>query len=112
MALNDHLTHETCKEIDAELRESDKEGWLPSSGSEKDLEQQGLKTARGTSEYKFGTDTLGLEATVVEVDNPNLVQWENIDDPANPQNWKRSKKWVAIAIGSVPLLLLKKMATC
>lgn len=35
-----------------------------------------------------------------EADNTNLVDWEGDDDPANPQNWTRRRKWAAIALVS------------
>jgi hypothetical protein len=26
--------------------------------------------------------------------DPNLVEWDGLDDPGNPMNWKTSKKWI------------------
>ncbi|TFK47416.1 MFS polyamine transporter [Heliocybe sulcata] len=37
----------------------------------------------------------------VEGDDPNLVGWDGPDDPANPQNWSTSYKWVVTVICSI-----------
>ena len=37
--------------------------------------------------------------------DPNIVDWEGPDDPANPQNWTAGKKWSNIAILSFLTLL-------
>lgn len=34
----------------------------------------------------------------IPVDDQNLVEWCE-GDPGHPQNWKRSRKWIAIALG-------------
>jgi hypothetical protein len=40
-----------------------------------------------------------------EAPDPNIVDWEGDDDPANPQNWPIGKKWRNIAVvGSLALL--------
>lgn len=40
-------------------------------------------------------------SSVVQVDrDSNLVEWEGDDDPQKPENWKRSRKWIAIALGT------------
>lgn len=45
-------------------------------------------------------------SSVVQIDrDPNLVEWEGENDPQTPQNWKRSRKWIAIALGKSPLVL-------
>ena len=36
----------------------------------------------------------------VATKDPNLVDWDGPDDPANPMNWKTSKKIAAIGIVS------------
>ncbi|KAH7391923.1 major facilitator superfamily domain-containing protein [Pyrenochaeta sp. MPI-SDFR-AT-0127] len=44
------------------------------------------------------------EANVEEAD-PNIVDWDGPDDPANPQNWPAKKKWGIIsALGAVTLI--------
>lgn len=32
--------------------------------------------------------------------DPNLVEWEGPDDPANPHNWSLAKKWVSMVVVS------------
>jgi len=49
----------------------------------------------------YGTDRPIPTSSIIEIDNPNLVPWDGIDDPANPLNWRKSRKWVAIALGMV-----------
>lgn len=44
------------------------------------------------------------QAVVVSQD-PNIVDWDGPDDPANPQNWSGTKKWAHIAVLSVLTLL-------
>ena len=33
--------------------------------------------------------------------DPNLVDWDGPDDPDNPQNWTRSRKWVITVVLSI-----------
>ena len=30
--------------------------------------------------------------------DPNLIDWDGPDDPENPMNWSRSKKWITTAM--------------
>ncbi|KAF2034710.1 membrane transporter [Setomelanomma holmii] len=40
-----------------------------------------------------------------EPQDPNIVDWDGPDDPANPQNWSMSKKWrIVAALGTVTLI--------
>ena len=41
-----------------------------------------------------------LEPAPVARHDPNIVDWDGPDDPANPLNWSLSRKTVAIAIVS------------
>jgi len=34
-----------------------------------------------------------------EEEDPNLVTWDGPDDPANPRNWSKNRKWVVTIIG-------------
>jgi len=99
----------SCKETDVPIKESEHdESWTRGtfgSDSEKDLEKQDLEESDGIPVSKFATNTPGLESSVVEIDNPNLVQWDGLQDPKNPQNWKKSKKWLAITLGILLLYL-------
>lgn len=40
------------------------------------------------------------------VPDPNIVDWDGPDDPENPMNWSKSKKWGAIAIVSLITFLI------
>ncbi|EMC91426.1 hypothetical protein BAUCODRAFT_327165 [Baudoinia panamericana UAMH 10762] len=40
-----------------------------------------------------------------EEQDPNIVDWDGPDDPANPQNWSPRKKWSNIAVLSILTLL-------
>lgn len=45
-----------------------------------------------------------LESSIVAIEkesatdpeDPNLVQWEGPDDPRNPKNWQKKRKWAAV----------------
>ena len=36
-----------------------------------------------------------------EEDDPNLIGWDRPDDPMNPMNWPKSKKWFNIVVLSI-----------
>jgi hypothetical protein len=40
--------------------------------------------------------------TVRSGTDPNLVSWEGPDDPNNPKNWTRGRKWAATLVGKIP----------
>lgn len=65
-----------------------------STDSEKDLEKQDLEDLD-----EYGAARAVPSSSIREVYDPNLVQWDGINDPENPKNWKRSKKWTAIGLG-------------
>ncbi|KAF1845634.1 MFS general substrate transporter [Cucurbitaria berberidis CBS 394.84] len=52
--------------------------------------------------------TLSSDLPIAEADetrDPNIVDWEGPDDPANPQNWPIKKKWgIIAALGAVSLI--------
>ena len=63
---------------------------LPASrveGKEEDLEKGQL-----------GSD--GREHEEPAVQNPNVVTWDGKDDPSNPKNWPRRRKWYATFVSS------------
>ena len=33
--------------------------------------------------------------------NPNIVTWDGKDDPSNPKNWPRRRKWYATAVSFI-----------
>jgi len=102
----------SCKETVISVKENEHdESWIrgtSGSDSEKDLEKQDLEIPDGIPVSKFATNTPGLEFSVIEIDNPNLVQWDGLKDPKNPQNWKKSKKWLAITLGIFLLYLFSR----
>ncbi|KAH6887616.1 major facilitator superfamily domain-containing protein [Thelonectria olida] len=40
------------------------------------------------------------ESGIEELEDPNLVTWSGPDDPSNPHNWARHKKWIATVLVS------------
>lgn len=67
-----------------------------------------LDLEKGSASEINPTRTTGLNELARELPSPspytnvnsmNLVHWNGDQDPDNPQNWPRSKKWVAIMIG-------------
>jgi hypothetical protein len=72
------------------------------SNDELDLEKGDCsKEIRTTllNQNKSPGDTSRPGSSITEVGDPNLVGWDGDHDPANPQNWPRSRKWGAIVIG-------------
>ncbi|KIX01061.1 uncharacterized protein Z518_10127 [Rhinocladiella mackenziei CBS 650.93] len=67
-------------------------------------------TRESVEEVRFGIrDSRDLEADFAELKkeksarstkDPNLVTWENAEDPENPKNWAYRKKWAATLIVS------------
>lgn len=53
----------------------------------------------GTEENALDGSSSVSSSTQVDDEDPNLVEWEGDDDPCHPQNWKRRRKWIAIALG-------------
>lgn len=43
---------------------------------------------------------LERKATSKSVKDPNLVTWEGPDDPENPKNWSKKRKWLATIVVS------------
>lgn len=65
-----------------------------SSNEEKDLEQGDYDPdeAEKAEELRRQKEEMAKD--------PNLVEWDGLDDPGNPMNWKTSKKWtVTIMLG-------------
>lgn len=57
-------------------------------------------------ENRPGHDS-GLETAMQEKapKDPNIVDWDGPDDPANPMNWPASKKLIAIGLVSFITML-------
>ncbi|KAI9885714.1 MAG: hypothetical protein M1823_002479 [Watsoniomyces obsoletus] len=60
----------------------------------KDLERN------GQSKFDEDLDLPDTSSNLAAEDDPNLVTWSNDEDPANPLNWPRSRKWAATIIVS------------
>ncbi|KAI1170816.1 putative MFS transporter [Nemania sp. FL0916] len=60
------------------------------------------------AELESGKSTIAIDQESKEED-PNVVDWDGPDDPANPQNWPGSKRWSHIVIVSL-LALVTNMA--
>jgi multidrug resistance protein len=93
------------------LNEQVKEAYLQGHDADafsKDVEKGEQSKAQSTL-----TDERTLSGNVSIVDtaeeqeprDPNLVDWDGPDDPANPQNWAASRKWgIIAALGAVTLI--------
>ncbi|KAK4446922.1 efflux pump rade [Podospora aff. communis PSN243] len=38
------------------------------------------------------------DSAVLQAQDPNIIDWDGLDDPANPQNWPPRKKWANIVV--------------
>jgi multidrug resistance protein len=96
------LQNEKVKEAYQHGHGADK---LPEKSLSSDLEKGAQSQAQSTH-----TDerTLSGDASIQEPQeprDPNLVDWDGPDDPANPQNWAASRKWgIIAALGAVTLI--------
>jgi hypothetical protein len=83
--------------------------------NEKDSEayQQGQDADTYISDPEKGAQSQALslhtderdDAPVRETQDPNIVDWDGPDDPANPLNWPAKKKWSIIAaLGAVTFI--------
>jgi multidrug resistance protein len=96
------LQNEKVKEAYQQGHDADK---LPEKSLSSDLEKGAQSQAQSTH-----TDerTLSGDASIQEPQeprDPNLVDWDGPDDPANPQNWAASRKWgIIAALGAVTLI--------
>ncbi|MCJ1416310.1 hypothetical protein MMC32_002645 [Xylographa parallela] len=56
--------------------------------------------AASEQDLEAGTAQLEKKKTSRSVKDPNLVTWEGPDDPENPKNWTRKRKWLATLVVS------------
>lgn len=78
------------------------------SDSTHDVESLGKEIAIDSEklEPSSSTSDKDVDEPKVEPSDPNIVDWDGEDDPANPQNWPSAKKWRNIAVvGSLALLM-------
>ncbi|KAI1193011.1 fluconazole resistance protein 1 [Nemania serpens] len=64
--------------------------------------------ATGPPELESGKSPIANDVES-KLENPNVVDWDGPDDPANPHNWPGSKRWSHIAVVSL-LALVTNMA--
>jgi multidrug resistance protein len=96
------LQSEKVKEAYQQGHDADK---LPEKSLSSDLEKGAQSQAQSThtDERTLSGDTSIQEPQ--EPRDPNLVDWDGPDDPANPQNWAASRKWgIIAALGAVTLI--------
>lgn len=80
---------------------------VPEDSFSKDVEKGVESHAHSThtDERTLSGEQLPTEEAAVEPRDPNLVDWDGPDDPANPQNWTAKKKWgIIAALGAVTLI--------
>ncbi|KAK4546145.1 hypothetical protein LTR36_002282 [Oleoguttula mirabilis] len=65
------------------------------------------KNVSSNASIELGDPEKGPPTTTVEqeVHDPNVVDWDGPDDPANPLNWSPGKKWANIGVLSLLTLL-------
>ncbi|MCJ1404435.1 hypothetical protein MMC11_007660 [Xylographa trunciseda] len=70
--------------------------------SEDPLEQKGdvSKGIGNEQDLEAGGTQLEKKKTSRSVKDPNLVTWDGPDDPENPKNWTRKRKWLATLVVS------------
>lgn len=83
--------------------------------SEDDDVEKGVDYAPGTAlptgkelgfdEKEFEAGEKSSDESPIPTVNPNIVDWDSPDDPANPQNWTNKKKWGCISIVSAVTFL-------
>jgi multidrug resistance protein len=92
------LENEKVKE--AYVQGHDTDG-IPEDSFSHDVEKSAQSQAHSTITDERTLNTLADE----EVRNPNIVDWQGLDDPGNPQNWAPRKKWgIIAALGAVTLI--------
>lgn len=72
------------------------------------LEEQLFQSARNHGfENQFGLENSSLDVATPDktYNDPNIVDWDGHDDPANPLNWSLSKKRATIGIVSLVTML-------
>ena len=93
---------------DEKLKEAYQQGHdadgIPEDSYSKDVEKgaQSRALSAHTDEQTLSGDAALSEA---EARDPNIVDWDGPDDPANPQNWPAKKKWgIIAALGAITLI--------
>lgn len=74
-----------------------------------DRRSSSSSSSNGDAAQEKDVEKGGAEATAEEAEeprDPNLVDWDGPEDPANPYNWPAKKKWANIAILSLLTLLV------
>lgn len=82
-------------------------GGANSSIHSKDTSQPDDAAYKHDVENQPGHDNNGVDTATHEKapQDPNIVDWDGPDDPANPMNWSSAKKFAAIGIVSLITML-------
>ncbi|KAH0565208.1 hypothetical protein GP486_001391 [Trichoglossum hirsutum] len=81
-----------------------------SASSREDAETELSEKARSSDDSQEGQDLeqgLAIEkgCTPGSVKDPNVVTWDGPDDPENPKNWSKKKKWgITLMVSSFTLI--------
>ena len=74
-------------------------------GQDADTYIADVEKGAALSTYTDERTLSGDAAVQEEARDPNVVDWDGPDDPANPQNWPAKKKWSIIAaLGAVTFI--------
>lgn len=68
------------------------------------LIDHGDQVSNGLEKGKIGKNVRGIEKK--EPADPNIVWWDDDDDPANPLNWSAWSKWMNIGIVSMMTFIM------
>jgi hypothetical protein len=82
-------------------------GGTDSSIHSRDTSQPDDAAYKYDVENQLGHDNNGFDTATHEEapKDPDIVDWDGPDDPANPMNWPSTKKFVAIGIVSLITML-------
>ncbi|KAL6240839.1 hypothetical protein RBB50_012254 [Rhinocladiella similis] len=71
-----------------------------SSGESVEEVRFGVRNTRDAHDVEANRPELIKEKSARSIKDPNLVTWEDAEDPENPKNWTYRKKWAATLIVS------------
>jgi hypothetical protein len=108
---HDHAADDTDIEDTEEQESTHSHALSPQSSSDLDREKQepddipiepfGAATARDLEAQSEKTDRPPLSRkSTRSIKDANLVDWDGPDDPLNPKNWSKGRKWAATLVVS------------
>ncbi|EKG15179.1 Major facilitator superfamily [Macrophomina phaseolina MS6] len=74
-----------------------------------DLEKQDAEESHGLPEER--KQDIAAQLSSSDVQDPNLVDWDGPDDPANPMNWPKSKRLGHVVMASLTTLFANITST-